>query len=314
MRVQVSRPRRGERFAARAGAVLTALAIVITGATVTDARASSADPVVTIDSGAVRGTVVSGTYAFRGMPYAAAPTGDRRWRPPGRANRLAGRPRRDRVRAQLPAADQQPLPATRADGTKTACISTSPPRRFAATQPAGAGVDPRRRLDQDAGRDYDGTKLAADGVVVVTINYRLGALGFLSHPALASSPGGPSGNYGLMDQQAALRWVRDNIRRFGGDPRQRHDRGRVGRWPVGARAPHLARFPRVVSAGDHPERFVRAKAADACPGQRLWPGFRPECRLPRPERVVPAPGAAREARRQFPRRCYPGDHRRRGHP
>src|SRR5262249_61489497 len=70
----------------------------------------------------------------------------------------------------------------------------------------------------DAGRDYDPTKLAAEGVVAVTINYRLGALGFLAHPALASRPGGPAGNYGLMDQQAALRWVQDNIRRFGGDP------------------------------------------------------------------------------------------------
>jgi para-nitrobenzyl esterase len=70
-----------------------------------------------------------------------------------------------------------------------------------------------------AGRDYDGSKLAAKGVVVVTINYRLGALGFLAHPALAATPGGPTGNYGLMDQQAALRWVRDNIRAFGGDPR-----------------------------------------------------------------------------------------------
>ena len=75
------------------------------------------------------------------------------------------------------------------------------------------------RFTLGAGRDYDGTKLAADGIVVVTINYRLGALGFLAHPALASRPGGPSGNYGLMDQQAALRWVQDNIRRFGGDPR-----------------------------------------------------------------------------------------------
>jgi len=52
----------------------------------------------------------------------------------------------------------------------------------------------------------------------VTINYRLGALGFLAHPALASQPGGPAGNYGLMDQQAALRWVRRNIEQFGGDP------------------------------------------------------------------------------------------------
>ncbi len=54
--------------------------------------------------------------------------------------------------------------------------------------------------------------------MVVTINHRLGALGFLAHPALASEPGGPSGNYGLMDQQAALRWVQGNIRPFGGDP------------------------------------------------------------------------------------------------
>src|SRR4030095_10402670 len=53
---------------------------------------------------------------------------------------------------------------------------------------------------------------------VVTINYRLGALGFLAHPALASRPGGPSGNYGLMDQQAALRWVQRNIGEFGGNP------------------------------------------------------------------------------------------------
>jgi para-nitrobenzyl esterase len=68
------------------------------------------------------------------------------------------------------------------------------------------------------GRDYDATKLMAEGIVVVTVNYRLGALGFLSHPALASWPGGSSGNYGLMDQQAALHWVRFNIEQFGGDP------------------------------------------------------------------------------------------------
>jgi para-nitrobenzyl esterase len=73
---------------------------------------------------------------------------------------------------------------------------------------------------QDGALNYDGTKLAANGIVVVTINYRLGALGFLAHPALASRPGGSAGNYGLMDQQAALRWVKHNIARFGGDPHE----------------------------------------------------------------------------------------------
>jgi para-nitrobenzyl esterase len=73
-------------------------------------------------------------------------------------------------------------------------------------------------LTEDAARNYDGSKLAAAGTVVVTINYRLGALGFLAHPALASRPGGPAGNYGWMDQQAALRWVQRNIAQFGGDP------------------------------------------------------------------------------------------------
>jgi para-nitrobenzyl esterase len=67
--------------------------------------------------------------------------------------------------------------------------------------------------------DYDPSRLAAKGTVVVTINYRLGALGFLAHPALANRPGGSSGNFGFMDQQAALRWVQRNIRSFGGDPR-----------------------------------------------------------------------------------------------
>ena len=66
--------------------------------------------------------------------------------------------------------------------------------------------------------DYNPAGLVRDGVVVVTINYRLGALGFLADAALASRPGGPSGNYGLMDQQAALRWVQRNIGGFGGNP------------------------------------------------------------------------------------------------
>ena len=65
---------------------------------------------------------------------------------------------------------------------------------------------------------YDGEKLAADGIVVVTVNYRLGVFGFFAHPQLSAEQSGHSGNYGLLDQVAALGWVRDNVAAFGGDP------------------------------------------------------------------------------------------------
>lgn len=68
------------------------------------------------------------------------------------------------------------------------------------------------------GSSYDPSRLVPQGVILVTLNYRLGALGFLAHPALTADGGGQSGNYGLMDQQLALQWVQDNISAFGGDP------------------------------------------------------------------------------------------------
>jgi para-nitrobenzyl esterase len=172
--------------------------------------------VVTSD-GAVRGVAVSGGYAFRGLPYAAAPTGALRWRPP-----LAPAPWRGIRDASQYAASclQKPNlfqpPGTQSEDCLYLNVATPTVRREA-KRPVlvwihGGG------FTQDGARNYDGTKLAAAGIVVVTINYRLDALGFLAHPALASRPGGPAGNYGLMDQQAALRWVKHNIGQFGGDP------------------------------------------------------------------------------------------------
>src|SRR6516162_11353662 len=214
-------------------AAVAALTLAATGATAANAGAVAATwghggaPVVTTDDGAVRGMTAGTVDEFLGIPYAAPPTGNLRWRPP-----------------QPPAGWQGVRDATQFGPSCPQPPSLSVPGPFSedclylnVNTPALPGGDQDHRwrnggddgglpvlvwihgggLTQDAGRDYDPAKLAADGVVVVTINYRLGALGFLAHPALASWPGGPAGNYGLMDQQAALRWVRDNIGQFGGD-------------------------------------------------------------------------------------------------
>ncbi len=123
-----------------------------------------------------------------------------------------------------------------------------------------------------SGGTYDARRLAARGdIVVVTLNYRLGALGFLAHPALG--PPGEVGNYGLADQQAALRWVRDNIADFGGDP----DKVTVAGESAGGMSvcDHLVApdSPGVVPRGDHPERPVPG-AGDAARRGEEQPGVR----------------------------------------
>jgi para-nitrobenzyl esterase len=176
-----------------------------------------AGSIVHVEGGAVQGVAVSGGYAFRGLPYAAPPTGDLRWRPPQRPLSWSGV--RD-ASEFAPSCPQKPNlfapPGPQSEDCLDLNVST-PTLRREAKRPVlvwihGGG------FTEDGALNYDGTKLAADGIVVVTINYRLGALGFLAHPALAWRPGGPAGNYGLMDQQAALRWIKRNIARFGGDP------------------------------------------------------------------------------------------------
>jgi para-nitrobenzyl esterase len=196
------------------GAALAALTLAASGGA--GVRAGSS-PIVTIDGGAVRGVAVTGGYAFRGLPYAAPPIGDLRWRPPQPPARWSGV--RD-ASQYAPSCLQKPSlfqpPGPQSEDCLYLNVST-PTLRRDANRPVlvwihGGG------FTQDGALNYDGTKLAADGTVVVTINYRLGVLGFLAHPALASRPDGPTSNYGLMDQQEALRWVKHNIAQFGGDP------------------------------------------------------------------------------------------------
>ena len=203
---------------------LTALTLTAAGATAATAGAATASgsgggPVVRTHDGAVRGKTAGHVDEFLGIPYAAPPTGRLRWRPPQPPAHWRGVRDATRFGASCPQPPSPAIPPPFSENCLYLNVYTPalPSRDNRHARPVlvwihGGG------LTSDAGRDYDPARLSADGVVAVTINYRLGALGFLAHPALAARPGGPSGNYGLMDQQAALRWVQHNIRAFGGDP------------------------------------------------------------------------------------------------
>ncbi|MCA1694520.1 MAG: carboxylesterase family protein, partial [Actinobacteria bacterium] len=181
---------------------------------------ASATPLVTIMDGAVRGKATGAADEFLGIPYAAAPVGSLRWRPPEPPARWSGE--RDAT-TYAPHCAQPATPFGSASLSED-CLYLNV---FApADGKHGGDGHPvivwihGGGLSVGESEDYDPAKLVANGTVVVTINYRLGALGFLAHPALADRPGGSTGAYGLMDQQAALRWVQRNIRAFGGNPRK----------------------------------------------------------------------------------------------
>ncbi|MEP9400525.1 carboxylesterase/lipase family protein [Sphingomonas silueang] len=180
-------------------------------------------PVATLPAGKVEGVRLGETDVFRGIPYARAPIGELRWKPP-----LPAADWRD-TRKATDFADACVQPAPR-----TGSIYADPPRRMSEDclalnvwRPRTPGRYPvlvwvhGGSLIAGYGHEsmFDGRRLAEQGLVVVSINYRLGALGYLAHPALsAENDQRLSGNYGLMDQVAALRWVRRNIAGFGGDP------------------------------------------------------------------------------------------------
>jgi para-nitrobenzyl esterase len=168
-------------------------------------------------NGAVRGLASGAVDEFLGLPYAAPPVGALRWQPPQPPASWSG------VRDATAFAPHCPQPASPFGVASTSedCLylnvfTPSGPHR-GAKYPVMVWIHGGALVTGES-NDYDPSALVADGVTVVTINYRLGALGFLAHPALADSRG-QSGDYGLMDQQAALRWVQRNIASFGGDPR-----------------------------------------------------------------------------------------------
>ncbi|MBL8359605.1 MAG: carboxylesterase/lipase family protein [Rubrivivax sp.] len=162
----------------------------------------------------------SGVRAWRGLPYAAPPVGQRRFRAPEPPAPWAGVRDATAFGPDLP---QPPLPPSRAPGQSEDGLFLN------VWSPAGARSLPVMVWIHGGGfvggsgadARSDGTALASRGVVVVSFNYRSGVFGFLAHPDLAAeSPQGTSGNVGLLDQLAALRWVREHIAAFGGDPAQ----------------------------------------------------------------------------------------------
>ena len=202
---------------------LTAASLAAAAPVAAQASPSAAAPVVRAPAGAVRGQSDAGLRMFRGIPYALPPVGARRWRPPSPMPQWRG----VREATAFGPACVQPQ-----QGSLSNIYSNRPMpmSEDCLTLNIWAPADARHApvivwihggaLWSGSSREalYDGRHMAERGVIVVSINYRLGVLGWLAHPGLsAESRQRVSGNYGLLDQIEALRWVRRNIGAFGGD-------------------------------------------------------------------------------------------------
>ena len=180
-------------------------------------------PIVTTPAGKLQGRKEGGLHIFKGIPYALPPVGPSRWKPPGALPAWSG----IRSAVEFGSACIQPTRRTSSIYASDISPSSEDCLTLNAWVPAGAHNAPvfvwihGGALVTGASKEavYDGSKLAAQGIVVVSINYRLGVFGYLALPELsAESSLGISGNYGLLDQIAALRWIQRNIGAFGGNP------------------------------------------------------------------------------------------------
>lgn len=180
-------------------------------------------PVVTTDDGPVRGAAIAGGGAvFRGMRYGAPPTGALRWRAPIRPHRWTRPVAAVADHAACPQSDYGAWNRAAARGGSEDCLFVdvrTPRLSPAARLPVMVWIHGGGNRGGAGGGTAD-SRITERGIVLVSIQYRLGALGFLSHGALSAEDGGHSGNYALLDQQLALRWVQRNIARFGGNPRR----------------------------------------------------------------------------------------------
>ncbi|HEX7584326.1 MAG TPA: carboxylesterase family protein, partial [Prolixibacteraceae bacterium] len=172
---------------------------------------------VKVQEGILQGTVEDGLTVYKGIPFAASPVGDLRWKAPQPAAKWEGV---KQVTKYAPAAFQGGNPPS---GKSEDCLYLNvwtPAKSAKDKIPVlvwiyGGGFS----FGSTAEPGYNGGKLAKKGVVLVSIAYRVGQLGFLAHPELsAENPNHVSGNYGILDQIAGLQWIQKNIAAFGGDP------------------------------------------------------------------------------------------------
>ena len=186
-------------------------------------------PAVHVDSGWVRGNTENGVHQFLGIPYASPPVGDLRWRPPEPPQKWSGvleATELPNLCAQVTTLGVFAGPASVDEdclylNVYTTGMGGRGQGNSGTKRPVLVWIHGGGSVDGTA-NDYDGSKLATGGplgtdTVTVIINYRLGLYGYLAHPAL-NSEGHPFANYGVLDIQAALRWVQRNIEAFGGDP------------------------------------------------------------------------------------------------
>jgi len=199
-----------------AGTVWALLALVSASRTAPTAFAQLAvDPLIAmVEGGSVAGVAAGGVISWKGLPYAAPPVGHLRWRLPQPVPPWAGVKEANRLGPACLQTDNVPKSED--------CLTLNVWRPARASKPlpvmvwihGGAMVHGSAAI-------YPFDAMAAKGVMVVSMNYRLGRLGFFAHPALgAESPDDVRGNYGFMDQLTALKWIQSNIAAFGGDPEQ----------------------------------------------------------------------------------------------
>src|SRR5437773_3764707 len=201
------------------------LLLLMLASSIVVAQLNNSLPRINTANGVLEGVDESGIKTFKGVPFAAPPVGNLRWREPQPVKNWSGIRKADKFGPRAMQLNVFGDMSFRSDGMNEDCLYLNvwtPAKTGDERLPvlvyfygggfvAGDGSEPR----------YDGERMARKGIVALTVNYRLGVFGFLAHPELTKeSPHHASGNYALLDQRAALQWVQTNIAAFGGDPKK----------------------------------------------------------------------------------------------